>query len=107
MITDGEKWQYLAVKSLSRLLRRITSKNNAHYYCINDLHLFRKQNKTKSNESVCKNHQYCHIRKCQAHNKILKYNQHQKFMKISLFVYTDTESLLENYTHMITIQKNH
>ena len=28
MITDGEKWHYLAIKSLSALFRGITSNNN-------------------------------------------------------------------------------
>ena len=36
MITDGEKWHYLAVKSLSALLRGITgSNNNGDFYCLN------------------------------------------------------------------------
>ena len=40
--TDGKKWHYLAVKSLSALLSRITSNNNGDFYCINFTHL--KQN---------------------------------------------------------------
>ena len=36
MITDGvNNWHYLAVKSLSRLFREITSNNNGDYYCLN------------------------------------------------------------------------
>ena len=35
MITDGEKWYYLAVKSLSALFRRITGNNNGDFYCLN------------------------------------------------------------------------
>ena len=35
MISDGKKWQYLAVKSLSALLRRITGNNNGDFYCLN------------------------------------------------------------------------
>ena len=31
MITDGKKWHYLAVKSLSALLRGITSKHNGNF----------------------------------------------------------------------------
>ena len=38
MITDGKKWHYLAVKSFFVLLRKITSKNNSDYYCINYLY---------------------------------------------------------------------
>ena len=38
MITDGEKWHYLAVKSLSTLFRGITSNNNGDFYCLNCFH---------------------------------------------------------------------
>ena len=34
MITDGEKWHYLAVKSLSALFRGITSKHVGDFYCV-------------------------------------------------------------------------
>ena len=33
MITDGEKWHYLAVKKLSALLRGITSNHKEDFYC--------------------------------------------------------------------------
>ena len=35
MITDGEKWHYLEVKNLSRLLRGVTSNHNVDFYCLN------------------------------------------------------------------------
>ena len=35
MITDGEKWHYLAVKSLSALFREITGNNHGDVYCLN------------------------------------------------------------------------
>ena len=34
MISDNEKWHYLAVKSLSVLFRRILSNNNGEFYCL-------------------------------------------------------------------------
>ena len=33
IINDGTKWHYLAVKSLSPLLRGITSNHNGDFYC--------------------------------------------------------------------------
>ena len=33
MITDGEKWNYLAVKKLAALLRGVTGNNNGDFYC--------------------------------------------------------------------------
>ena len=54
MITNGEKWHYIALKSertddgfnrpirsLSRLFRAITSNHNGDFYCFNCLHSFR------------------------------------------------------------------
>ena len=61
MITDDEKWHCLAVTNLLFLLRSANSKPNGDYYCINCLHSFRKKNKLKSHENVCKNRDYCYI----------------------------------------------
>ena len=33
MITDNKKWHYLTVKSISGLLRRITSNHNGDFHC--------------------------------------------------------------------------
>ena len=39
MITDdGKRWHYLAVRSLSALLRGILSSNNGNFYCLNCFH---------------------------------------------------------------------
>ena len=43
MITDGKKWHYLAVKSLSALLRGITSNHNGDFYCLNCFHSYMTQ----------------------------------------------------------------
>ena len=47
MIPNEEKegWYYLAVKKLSALLHRITSKNKGDFYCLDCLHSFRTENK--------------------------------------------------------------
>ena len=36
--SDGKKWRYLAVKSLSVLLREITSNHNGDFCCLNCFH---------------------------------------------------------------------
>ena len=38
MITDGKKWHYLALRSLSALLRGIASGNNGDFYRLNCFH---------------------------------------------------------------------
>lgn len=48
-------------KTLSFLLRGITSENGNSYYYTHSLHSFRTENKIKSNKTVCKNHDCCYI----------------------------------------------
>ena len=48
MITDGEKWHYLAVKGLSALFRGITDNNNGDFYCLNCCQSYTTENKLKS-----------------------------------------------------------
>ena len=64
MITDNKKWHYLAVKKIVcfLMLSFVTSKHDGGFYCLNCLHSFRKKNKLKEYENVCKNHDYCNIK---------------------------------------------
>ena len=95
MITDGEKWHYLAVKSLSALFRRITGNNNGNFYCLSCFQSYATENKLKNRKKVCENHDYCYVEMPEEDNKILKYNQGEKSMKIPFIIYADLESLLE------------
>ena len=47
MIADGEKWHYLSVKSLSALLRGITSKHDGDFCCLNCFQSYSTENKLK------------------------------------------------------------
>ena len=46
MISNGEKWHYLAVKKLSALLRGITSQHHGDFYCLNCFHSFATKKQT-------------------------------------------------------------
>ena len=95
MITDGKKWHYLAVKSLSALHRGITSNNNEDFYCLNCFHSYRANNKFKKHGRVCNNHDYCHLDMRNEDEKILKYNQTEKSLKVPFAVIADLEYILE------------
>ena len=95
MITDGEKWHYLAVKSLSVLFRGITGNNNGDFYCLNCFQSYTTENKLKKHKNVCENHDYCYVEMPEEDNKILKYNQGEKSMKVPFICYADLESLRE------------
>ena len=45
MISNGENWHYLVVKSLSRLLRGISSNHDGDYYCLNCFHSYMTEKK--------------------------------------------------------------
>ena len=45
MITDGKKWHYLALKSLSALLKGITGNNNGDFYCLNCFRAYTTKNR--------------------------------------------------------------
>ena len=52
-------------------------------------------NKLKKHKKVCENHDHCYVEMPEEHNKILKYNQGEKSMKVPFIIYADLESLLE------------
>ena len=69
-----KKWHYLAVKSLSALLRGVTSKHVGEFYCISCCHSYSTENKLKTHENICKNHDCCYVEMPNEDNKILKCN---------------------------------
>ena len=83
IITDGKKWHYLAVRSLSALLRGIKSSNNGDFYCLNCFGSYRTHNKLK--KAWKSMYDYCHVDMPKEDEKILKYNHGQKSLK-ALFI---------------------
>ena len=61
MIGDSEKWHYLAVKNLPRLLRGISSNHVGDHYCLGCFHSYSTANKLKKHERLCNNHKFCEI----------------------------------------------
>ena len=104
----SKKWHYLAVKSLSALFRRITSKHVGEFYCLNCFFFsYRTEYKLKKHKKVCENHDYCYVEMPEEDNKILKYNHGENSMKTPSIIYADLESLLEKMKLVIIILKNH
>ena len=56
MITDGKKWHYLAVTSLSALLQGISSNHNKDFYCLNCFNSYTTKNNLKDHEEIYSNH---------------------------------------------------
>ena len=95
MITDGKKWHYLTAKSLSALLRRITSNQNRDFYCLNCFYSYNTKEKLKKHERVCNDHDHCYLEMPNEENKILKYNYGEESLKVPAIIYADLECLLE------------
>ena len=101
MISDGQKWHYLLVKNLSRLLRRITSNHKEDFYCLNCLDSYRTENKLEAHKKICENHDYCYIEMPTKNNNIIKYSHGEKSMKLPFVIYADLECLLEKMSTCI------
>ena len=106
MITDGEKWHYLAVKNLPGLLKGITSTHEKDFYCLNCFHSYRTKSKLESHKKICANHDYCHVEMPTKDNNIIKYNHGEKYMKVTFIIYADLECLLEKMSTFINNSNN-
>ena len=94
MITDGEKWHYLAVKRLSGLLRGVTSNNNGDFYCLNCFCSYRTKDKLELHKKVCENRDYCQVEMPNKDNNTIEFNQ-KDYGKAPFVIYADLECLLE------------
>ena len=107
MITNGEKWHYIALKSvrtddrfnrpirkLSRLFRGITSNNHGDLFCLGCLHSFQTDNALKKYERLCGNNDYCHGEMPTENNSTLKYYHGEKLLKVPFTTFADLECLL-------------
>ena len=94
MITDGTKWHYLAVKTLSGLLRGITGNNRGDFYCLNCLHSYTTKNRLKKHQKICENHEYCKLEMAKK-GSVLKNISGEKSIMTPFVIYADLESILE------------
>ena len=106
MISDGEKWHYLAVKMLPGLIKGITSNHNGDFYCLNFFHSYSTKNKLKRHKWLCNDHDYCQIEMPNEDNKILEYKHWEKSLKALAIIYADSGCLSKKYIHVKIILKN-
>ena len=115
-IKDGEKWHFLALKSIkqddnthkptlafSKLMQNISSKSHENYYCYGCFHTFRTQSKLEEHHNLCKNKDNCPIRVPKEGKNTLSHKFGTKCLKINDVIYLDLESILEKYN---TTQNN-
>ena len=96
MITDSDNnSHYLTVKSISGLLRGVTSNHDGDFYCLICFHSYTTKKRLEKHERICKDHDFCHVKMPDENNKILKYNPGEKSLKHPFIIYADLECLLE------------
>ena len=95
MISNGENWHYLVVKSLSGLLTGITSNHKEDFYWLNCFHSYRTKNKLEVHKKICENSDYCRVEMPTKDNNTIKYNHGEKSVKLPFVVYADLECFLE------------
>ena len=95
IILNGEKWYYFAVKRLSALLRRITSKHHKYLYLLNYLHSFATEDRREFHEKVWENKDFCDVVMPSKDTKILEFSQYQTSDKAPFIIYADLECLIE------------
>ena len=93
MTGDGEKWHYLTVRSLSALLKGITSKHKGDSYCLTCFHSYPSKESLEKHMKVCEDKDYCYIEMPKA-GESLKYHPGVKSMKAPYIIVADIESLL-------------
>ena len=92
MIGDGGKWHYLTVRSLSALLKGITSKHKDDSYYLNCFHAYPSK-KLIEKHKKCEDKDYCYI-EMPKKGESLKYQPGVKSMTAPYIEVADIESLL-------------
>ena len=95
MITNGEKYHYLAITNLSALLQRNSSNHRGDFYCLNCFSSYTTKNKLKEHEEICNNHDSCHVEMPNWVEKKLKYSPGEKSLKALFAIYLDLKCLLK------------
>ena len=95
MISDGEKYHYLAVTNLSGLLQGNSSNHEGDFYCLNCFNSYTTKNKLKEHEEICNNHDSCRVEMPYWVNKMLEHNPGEKSLKAPFAIYLDLECILK------------
>ena len=97
MITDGHgKWHYVAIESISGLLRGITSTRNGDFYCLNCFYSYRTQKKLKEHEQLCGKHDFCNLKLPDEENKYISSTSGKNTLKNPFIIYAGLQCLFFN-----------
>jgi len=95
MLTDGDKFHYTCVRSLSRLVAHRTNHKCKTYVCHNCLHPFSKEDILNKHISLCSQHEPQQIVYPKPGKNILKFDKFQYQFRVPFAIYADFESFLQ------------
>ena len=81
MITDGNKWHYIAISSLPALLRGKSLNHDGCFYCLNCFSSYTTVKRLTEHEEICKKHDSCRIEMSKWFEKISKYHPGENSLK--------------------------
>ena len=81
MISNRERWHYLAVQKLSVSFRGIATKHHRDFYPFNCFHFFATNKKPESHIKVFENKVFAIFVMSSEHTKILELTQYQSLIK--------------------------
>ena len=95
------KRHFVAVKSMSRLMRE-KSKNNGEKYCLNCLRSFTTIEARDSHQEDCINNKFCRVKMPKDDKCWISYDQddHSKEVKMPFVIYADIECILSPVEEM-------
>ena len=90
-------WHYLAIKSIPRLFRGLTSNHHGESYCRHCYHSYSSKKALQKHEQLCKNHKPLRPNMPSYPNNIVKFTAIHKELKAPHVLYYDLEALLIKY----------
>ena len=94
LVCDGDKWHYMAVKSLSRLLKSSNSKHKAkQHFCMNCLQGSSQENTRDDHYVYCSNNKMVRVE--MPKDPIFKFSNGQGQLKAPFMIYANFEYILE------------
>jgi len=95
IISEEDKFHYVWIKDLSRLIRGITRDHNKKYLCDRCFHYCSSQEKLMSHDEDCKELNQCKVRMPFGKFSIMRFRNYKNKLRSPYIVYMDIESILE------------
>ena len=78
-----------------QIIKRKTSYHDGDFYCLNYLHPYKRGNKLKKHEKICKDHDFCDVKTPGKDNNTLKHHPGEKSLEHPFIKYVALEYLLQ------------